>query len=59
MFVTVTFAPLWDSLPFQTCVTFWPFAKAKVRVQLVMAVVPVFSMVIDVPNPLCHWLVME
>jgi hypothetical protein len=36
-----------------------PLAKAKVRVQLEMAVVPVLLIVMAVPNPPGHWLDIE
>ena len=45
MLVIVTFAPLCVSLPFQIWVTVSPFAKAKVSVQLEMAVFPELLMV--------------
>jgi len=51
-FFTVTLAPLWVSMPFQSCETVWPLAKVQVRVQLDKAVVPVFWMVIAAPKAL-------
>jgi hypothetical protein len=50
--VTVTFAPLWVSMPFQRDATVCPLANAHVSDQLVQAVVPVFSMVIWAPKAL-------
>jgi hypothetical protein len=49
-------APLWVSVPFQSCETVWPLAKAQVRVQLLSAVVPVFWMERAAPKPPDHWL---
>jgi hypothetical protein len=54
----VTLAPLWVTVPFQICETVWPLAKAKVKAQLLSAVVPVFCMEMAVPNPPPHWLAM-
>lgn len=51
-FLTVTFAPLCDSMPFHSCDTVCPLAKAQVSVQLVQAAVPVLSMVIWAPKAL-------
>jgi len=51
-FFTVTFAPLWVTMPFQSDETVCPLAKAQVSVQLDSAVVPVFWMVIAAPNAL-------
>ena len=48
----MTLAPLWLSMPFQSCETVWPLAKLQVRVQLVHAVVPVFWMVMAAPKAL-------
>jgi hypothetical protein len=54
--VTVTVEPLWVSTPFQRDVIVWPLAKVQLSVQLLMAVVPVFWIVIAAPKPLVHWL---
>jgi hypothetical protein len=56
MFVTVTLAPLWVSLPFQNCEIVCPLAKDQVSVQLVHAAVPVFWMEMAAPKPPLHWL---
>ena len=45
-------APLWVSMPFQSDEIVCPLAKAQVNDQLVMAVVPVFSIVTFAPNAL-------
>jgi hypothetical protein len=50
--VTVTLAPLWLSMPFQSDETVCPLANVHVSAQLVSAVVPVFWMVIAAPNAL-------
>jgi hypothetical protein len=39
-------------MPFQSCETDCPLANVQVSVQLVQAVVPVFSMVMAAPNAL-------
>jgi hypothetical protein len=56
MFFTVTLAPLWVPVPFQTCETVCPLAKAQVSVQLLRGVVPVFWMERAAPKPPDHWL---
>jgi hypothetical protein len=50
--VTVTVEPLWVSMPFQRDVIVCPLAKVHVSVQLLRAVVPVLSMVMDAPKAL-------
>jgi len=48
--LTVTLAPLCDTVPFQELAMVCPLAKVQVSDQLVQAVVPVFSMVMIAPN---------
>lgn len=48
--MTVTFAPLWLSMPFHRDATVCPLANDQVSVQLVKGVVLVFSMVRAAPN---------
>ena len=56
-FVTVTLAPDWVELPFQSCVIVCPLGKANVRLQPLIVVVPVFVIVIVTPKPSDHWFV--
>ena len=56
--VMVTFAPVWVKLPFHSWVIVCPLAKVNCRLQLVIAILPVFVMVMFVPKPPGHWLVM-
>jgi hypothetical protein len=51
----VTFSPAWAGMPFQALVIFWSPGKVKVRVQPLMAVVPVLARVMLAVNPPCHW----
>ena len=44
-------------MPFQIWVTVCPLAKAQVRVQFEMEVVPVLLMVMAAPKPPGHWFV--
>jgi hypothetical protein len=50
--VTVTVEPLCVSMPFQREETVCPLAKVQLKVQLLRAVVPVFSMVMAAPKAL-------
>jgi len=50
--VTDTFAPLWVSMPFQSCETVCPLANVHVSFQLAQDVVPVFWMVMAAPKAL-------
>ena len=52
MFVTVTAASLWVTLPFQSWATVCPLVKVQVSVQLLMAAVPVLLMVLVAPKAL-------
>jgi hypothetical protein len=50
--VTVTVAPLWVSMPFHREVIVCPLAKVHISVQLLRAVVPVLSIVMEAPKAL-------
>jgi hypothetical protein len=50
--VTVTVEPLWVSTPSQKEVIVCPLAKVQLKVQLLIAVVPVLPMVMAAPKAL-------
>ena len=52
--VTVTLPPVWETLPFQSCVIVCPLTNANVRVQLLQAVVPVLVIAMFALKPLDH-----
>ena len=54
--MTVTLAPDWVRLPFQSWVTVWPLAKLHLSVQLVSGS-PRLVMFTLAPKPPGHWLV--
>jgi hypothetical protein len=54
--VTVTAAPVCEKVPFQLEEMVWPLAKLQTNVHPLMAVVPVFAIVMLALKPPLHWL---
>lgn len=54
--MTVTFAPDWLTVPFQSWLIVWPFANVHLTLQPLIEALPVFFTVTSPWKPPGHWL---